>query len=359
MSTDVFTPFELQHICDSINILRVVTKNHGGYLKGAADTNAILEQVRRGDPFVFTFLDRDRYLKFLDYIGDRTNPDKKVRTLFRTFNGKVRGQFLYATSDVPKETKDTSDARTPATTLPKLPPIPEPTQVSGPMLVRIMASTCRHCGPLKENWPAIEAGVRQIIPNLRTIEIEVDGTKGPWIIDSALPSDLNKYTVWFPMIILINGNLWDKAMAGHKRGETVPLREGVLINNGAWIDGVVRYVNSKHLTGDVLGWVRSLSSAQLEALNGPAPETKVEVPEPSPEAKVEVPEPAPEAKVEVPEPPPPVLMSTSEGPLDQLVINQSIVQSTYDVLGQIKSLRSQPLRRFLAQAVIQEMAPYL
>jgi hypothetical protein len=195
------------------------------------------------------------------------------------------------------------------------------------MLIRIMAPDCVHCTALNDRWARVEAAFRNMIPNLRTQEIVAHRVEGKHTIGTTHPQGLHSYLNWFPMLLLINGTLWDQAVAAHAVGGNLPLRDGVLVWGGQWINNVLKFRGMQH--PEI--WVQSLDSEQLGALTGPVRPIPV-----------------------TPIPVTPLHAAPTGGPLNQLVEHQSLVQATYDVMGQIRNLQRGPLRQFLAQAVILE-----
>lgn len=82
---------------------------------------------------------------------------------------------------------------------------------SKPVLVIMTAGNCGACQSLKKVWPSMKAEIEK--KNLVTI-VEADRPQMKDKLGSDFPSDLNRYTKWFPMFILFDGTEWAAASSG-------------------------------------------------------------------------------------------------------------------------------------------------
>lgn len=91
---------------------------------------------------------------------------------------------------------------------------------SDPVIVFYKSLTCGPCAALSAVWnnppkaggDSVCTSFRRIYPNIRIIEVACKDMNGEFDVN-AYPKDLRRFAVWFPMIILIPGPSWDKAMS--------------------------------------------------------------------------------------------------------------------------------------------------
>jgi len=74
-----------------------------------------------------------------------------------------------------------------------------------PVLVIMTAGNCGACQALKKVWPDMKKKIEET--GLVTI-VEADRPSMKDKLGSEFPSDLNRYSAWFPMFILFDGKEW-------------------------------------------------------------------------------------------------------------------------------------------------------
>ena len=76
---------------------------------------------------------------------------------------------------------------------------------SGPVVVFYKSNTCTDCASLSNIWNNVVNSLKKINSKIRFFIVSDTDHKSE-------PKDLVRYKKWFPMILLIPGNLWDHAM---------------------------------------------------------------------------------------------------------------------------------------------------
>jgi hypothetical protein len=93
-----------------------------------------------------------------------------------------------------------------------------------PVLVILVTLNCKFCHQLFNVWDKIINEMLLIYPKLRfpTHTIESKKYKYPPIFvhqnkinNKLFPYDLNNYILWYPMVMLIPGDSWDKCIMNH------------------------------------------------------------------------------------------------------------------------------------------------
>lgn len=121
--------------------------------------------------------------------------------------------------------------------------------ISEPILVLYKSALCRHCTALSAIWDtppnkdedSVTTALKKVYPKLRFFVVTSKDNTG--IFDeNTVPKDLIRYSMWFPMILLIPGKLWDEAMSKLGPKNEVKLVDGVQIMNGRFEGDSVKYI---------------------------------------------------------------------------------------------------------------------
>jgi thiol-disulfide isomerase/thioredoxin len=111
--------------------------------------------------------------------------------------------------------------------------------LSEPVFVFYKADGCKHCENLFKIWDAVKSSLKEVYPNLR-FQIVTGAMNANKFDPNVTPSGLRIYT-WFPQLLLVPGNIWDKAMASLGPKNNVDLKEGVQAINLEWVNGKSNY----------------------------------------------------------------------------------------------------------------------
>lgn len=76
---------------------------------------------------------------------------------------------------------------------------------SGYYLVAITAVGCGYCEQFKQTWPQIKRALQASFPGLEIMEIQQPRVTTQY---TQGPSNLNKWGVWFPMVMLVPKSEW-------------------------------------------------------------------------------------------------------------------------------------------------------
>lgn len=77
---------------------------------------------------------------------------------------------------------------------------------SGYYLVAITAVGCGYCEQFKQSWPQTKRALQASFPGLEIMEIQQPRVSTQY---TQGPSNLNKWGVWFPMIMLVPKSEWN------------------------------------------------------------------------------------------------------------------------------------------------------
>lgn len=153
-----------------------------------------------------------------------------------------------------------------------------------PTVVLYKSNQCRHCKALSNIWDkapnknedSVTAALKKIYPNIRFYIVTADDNSGKFDPNTA-PTDLHRYSKWFPMILLVPGPVWDKAMEKLGPKNTAKLVDGVQIMNGSSENGNIKYVQKYDIRkpADFGKWLKeSLEKEDFKnAQNGSATDT--------------------------------------------------------------------------------------
>lgn len=115
---------------------------------------------------------------------------------------------------------------------------------SEPIVLLCTRCTYGNCSDVGGFWDdgsenSVVSTLKTIYSNIRTVVVNAnnDGT----FDEHKWPKDLIRYGKWFPMILLVPGQLWDNAMSRLGPNNDIQLIEGVQIMNGYLVDGVLKY----------------------------------------------------------------------------------------------------------------------
>lgn len=129
--------------------------------------------------------------------------------------------------------------------------------MSEPIVVLYKSATCGHCTTLSSIWekgpkPGVESvteALKKVYPKIRFFVVNSPDMSGSFD-ENMVPKDLRFYAVWFPMVLLVPGRVWDEAMSKLGPMNNVPIRDGVQIFNGSIQDiplkGLIPVSNIKH-----------------------------------------------------------------------------------------------------------------
>jgi hypothetical protein len=98
---------------------------------------------------------------------------------------------------------------------------------SQPVFILLTAKGCGHCTKLYEIWPSIKSKIEGLPNKITIVEIRQEGTQAN-INPSIYPKDLETYRKWFPMILLVNGSVWNKAMSNLGVNNDVKLNAAIM-----------------------------------------------------------------------------------------------------------------------------------
>lgn len=120
---------------------------------------------------------------------------------------------------------------------------------SEPVVVLYKSNACRHCIALSNIWDkppskdedSVMTAMRKVYPKIRFFIVSTKDNSGKFDENTA-PKDLFRYAKWYPMILLVPGTLWDKAMSKLGPKNDVQIVEGVQVMNGVWENKELKYV---------------------------------------------------------------------------------------------------------------------
>jgi len=115
--------------------------------------------------------------------------------------------------------------------------------MSEPIIVFYKSEKCGYCTSLSKIWDkpesnsgkSIVSAIKEKYPNMRFFTVQCKEMDGKFD-ENTIPKDLLRYGKWFPMILLIPGNLWDRAMSKLGPNNDVKLFDGIQIMNALWKD---------------------------------------------------------------------------------------------------------------------------
>jgi len=128
---------------------------------------------------------------------------------------------------------------------------------SEPVIVFYKTSTCPHCNNLNKIWDQVTKEIKKISPNIRFFILNSTQNNGSF--DNKLaPTSLIKFNAWFPMILLVPGNVWDAAMKNLGENNEVDIKDGVIILNGKFNDNKLSYVHKYDIRkpDQIAQWVK-------------------------------------------------------------------------------------------------------
>jgi hypothetical protein len=122
--------------------------------------------------------------------------------------------------------------------------------VHEPIVVLYKSNGCRHCDALTRIWDSppgrgedsVVMALKKVYPKIRLFVVTAADNNGRFD-ENIAPKGLLKYMKWFPMILLVPGNLWDTAMSKLGPTNDVQLIDGVQIFNAVWKSGALEYTN--------------------------------------------------------------------------------------------------------------------
>lgn len=111
---------------------------------------------------------------------------------------------------------------------------------SEPVLIFFKSEQCTHCNNLSKMWKDVEPVLKGVYPKLRISTITAKDNTGTFD-SSKVPKDLLRYAGWFPMILLVPGNVWDAAMSNLGPKNPIIIKDGVQIMNGKFAGDKLTY----------------------------------------------------------------------------------------------------------------------
>ena len=132
---------------------------------------------------------------------------------------------------------------------------------SDPVLLFYGTDTCPHCTNLAQIWGDVAKGphtvkklVNNLYPNVRVQTIIAKGA----LNEKEYPAGLKQFVRWVPMIMLIPGRMWDRAMANLSNVPPVSLIEGTQVMNAVWKGQVLERVQEFDSTkaDGILAWLK-------------------------------------------------------------------------------------------------------
>lgn len=141
-----------------------------------------------------------------------------------------------------------------------------------PVLVLITADNCGFCKQLKQQWANIKREILNL--NVRVVEINLP-TMSTRIDSNLYPKDLQNYQGWYPMLLLISGNIWNVAMVNKNNTKL-----DAQVMNGEWVDGtslrpVQIHRNDKEgITAWISDALSKVNNATLISIHGNRNENK-------------------------------------------------------------------------------------
>jgi hypothetical protein len=90
---------------------------------------------------------------------------------------------------------------------------------------------------------SVTSAIRKMVPKIRFAIVASPDLRGHFD-ENLFPKDLQRYSGWFPMILLIPGPIWDKAMANLGPKNPIKLEGGIKVFNGEITkrDGIITLV---------------------------------------------------------------------------------------------------------------------
>ena len=141
--------------------------------------------------------------------------------------------------------------------------------MSGPVCVLYLNDVCTHCKNLPESWytklegeTCIAEAMRKVCPNLRFFSVKCESMSGEFD-ENVVPKGLKDYANWFPMILLVPGDVWDQAMSKLGPDNNVSLQlPSVAILNGRWVNGKLHFEKKYERDREgLVSWLRSTDFA--------------------------------------------------------------------------------------------------
>jgi len=105
--------------------------------------------------------------------------------------------------------------------------------IAEPIVILIKSNACGHCKNISNIWDKISVAMKEVYPKLRIFVVTVDDNSGNFDRNK-IPGGLEKYMKWFPMILLVPGNIWDNAIKEVGSRNPPTIKDGVQILNGKW-----------------------------------------------------------------------------------------------------------------------------
>lgn len=124
-----------------------------------------------------------------------------------------------------------------------------------PVIVLITSDICPHSKKLLNVWEQIHSDIYSIRP----ITVHKINCK-ELLHGNDVPKGLKPYEVWFPMILLVPGLVWNLVMSN--LGQLIEIKQEVKIFNGKWKHDNVTF-DHKYIRADrnhVCSWFKDINT---------------------------------------------------------------------------------------------------
>jgi hypothetical protein len=143
--------------------------------------------------------------------------------------------------------------------------------MSSPVIILVKAKGCPACTSFAKIWDkgrmmstSVLTAIKKVTPDVRIVEINLPtmGSKVP----SNIPSAVNNFLSWFPMVMFVPGQTWDNAMKDLSKN--TPLY-GVKVFNGSDDTGTLTHVNEfdNMKASDYTLWMEKIKSGAYRTYN--------------------------------------------------------------------------------------------
>ncbi len=139
---------------------------------------------------------------------------------------------------------------------------------SSPMLVLITSGDCGYCKSFKKVWPEISEAVRGMGVRIEHVMIP---TMSSHVDTKVYPADLDSYRFWFPMLLLVSGTTWNRALVNRDTKLNAIMLNAVPTDNGGVRPGGTTKMDTEGITGWIQSNMSKLVSASVVPLHPAAP----------------------------------------------------------------------------------------
>jgi hypothetical protein len=104
---------------------------------------------------------------------------------------------------------------------------------SEPIVVFYKSSVCGYCKNLSAIWDKVQNVIKSVYPKMRFYVLTSPTNAGEFD-ENISPKDLKRWAAWFPMVLLVPGNVWDAAMKNLGPKNPIEITDGVQALNAIW-----------------------------------------------------------------------------------------------------------------------------